>query len=128
MSLCQFCKSKFYDKSALNKHQKKTKYCLRIQDKDLNKESKIKKFECEKCKKELSTKQRLQSHLTSCKSKNSKEMQKMSSKLENLKNCSTTNITINVNNLITNNNYGSILHLWTFKTPIFQHKKLNDLY
>jgi hypothetical protein len=21
-----------------------------------------------------------------------------------------------------------ILHLWTFKTPIFQHKKLNDLY
>jgi len=126
MHTCNFCKSDFYDKSTLNRHQHTSKKCKKIQE---NKKDVLENKMCIFCKKELSTKQRLQTHLTSCKSKNSKEIQKISSELENLKNCSTTNITINVNNLITNNNYGSILHCLTKENveESFKDFSINDL-
>ena len=82
MRTCQFCNSEFYDKSALNKHQQKTKYCLKIQQLTKENASKglvvniNKKFECENCLKLLSTKQRLDTHLTTCKIKKEEEENK----------------------------------------------------
>lgn len=136
MHICNFCKSDFYDKSTLNRHQRSSKKCKKIQE---NKKDVLKDKMCIFCKKELSTIYTLQTHLTTCKVKKSKdkndivklrkEMQKMSSELENLKNCSITNTTINVDNSITNNNYGSILNCLTKENveESFKDFSINDL-
>jgi hypothetical protein len=62
---CEFCKNCFSNKSNLKIHQKTVKYCLKIQGKDEKKDEK-KVFKCLKCKRELSTYQRLQTHYTIC--------------------------------------------------------------
>lgn len=82
MITCDFCKKEFSAKYLLTRHQKTTKYCLLLQDKnkltvekneeneenkknDIEKEIK-KKFNCEHCFKEMSSKQNLNKHLEIC--------------------------------------------------------------
>ena len=43
---CQFCHNKFSNKQNLNAHQKKAKYCLKIQNKNPDQE-----YSCDSCKK-----------------------------------------------------------------------------
>ena len=62
---CCYCKKKFSNKSTLNTHQKTTKYCLKIQNTEID----LNKFNCNYCKKILTTKQHLSTHLSSCKEK-----------------------------------------------------------
>ena len=66
MCVCQYCKSELSDKSALNKHQKRAKYCLSIQ-KRTNKKVTDDLYECNFCKKKLTSKDRLVYHYNICK-------------------------------------------------------------
>jgi hypothetical protein len=63
---CEYCKSEFKTKYALNNHKIKAKYCLIIQGK-IKKEKEI--FKCNLCDKVLSTKQKLKLHQEKCKDK-----------------------------------------------------------
>ena len=63
---CQYCYNKFSSISSLNNHQRKTKYCLKIQGKPSSKE-----FTCEFCKSVFTAKIGLQYHSGICKSNNS---------------------------------------------------------
>ncbi len=85
MITCDFCKKEFTAKYLLTRHQKTTKYCLLLQDKNKlrveekeEKEEKDlkKKFNCEHCSKEMSSKQNLNKHLEIC------QMKDMVSKLK----------------------------------------------
>jgi|694.fasta_scaffold52502_1 hypothetical protein len=58
---CQFCRKSFSSKSNLSKHQQTTKYCIKLQP-----QNKPKSFICSGCNKELSTKQRLETHIQVC--------------------------------------------------------------
>lgn len=60
---CQFCKKTFSNKSNFKYHQKNTEYCLKIQNK------KKQTFDCSYCFKELSSKQRKNTHENKCKIK-----------------------------------------------------------
>jgi hypothetical protein len=60
---CQYCKNEFSSKSALNNHIKTAKYCLKLQNKGINKNN-IKK--CSGCGKIFSTKFNFQRHIQSC--------------------------------------------------------------
>lgn len=57
---CKYCNNIFSCKTSLKHHQRTAKYCLKIQGK------KIKKYICESCNKDLSTKHRLQTHYQTC--------------------------------------------------------------
>ena len=57
---CQYCRNKFRNKSILNNHQQKAKYCLKIQGK------KCDKYKCDFCDKKLSCKYSLKKHLETC--------------------------------------------------------------
>lgn len=61
---CNYCKKKLSSKSALNQHQKKTKYCLKLQGKDVIKGN----YPCNYCKKTFLNKHHLTNHQDSCKS------------------------------------------------------------
>ena len=65
---CEFCNKLFKRTSALNVHQKNTKYCLAKQG-ILTKEIVVDIFQCKYCDKQLSSKQSLNSHLQTCMSK-----------------------------------------------------------
>jgi hypothetical protein len=61
---CKFCKKLFTTTALLSRHQKSTKYCIKIQNKlkgIIPKES-DKDFKCEFCLKNFSSKQNLESH------------------------------------------------------------------
>ena len=62
---CEFCNKLFKRTSALNVHQKNTKYCLAKQG-ILTKEIVVDIFQCKYCDKQLSSKQSLNSHLQTC--------------------------------------------------------------
>ena len=62
---CDFCEHVFQKKSVLIQHQKKTKYCLKIQL-----ELKQTEFQCQFCTKILSSKQSLSRHSKICNIKN----------------------------------------------------------
>ena len=67
MPVCEYCNNEFNDKSSLNKHQKTSKYCLKIRkDKEPDKEFEKESFQCEFCDKELTSKYRLENHLKIC--------------------------------------------------------------
>jgi hypothetical protein len=83
MITCDFCKKEFTAKYLLTRHQKTTKYCLLLQDKNkqnvekenvekenVEKEKDLKKkFNCEHCSKDMSSKQNLNKHLEICQMK-----------------------------------------------------------
>lgn len=60
---CHYCKKKLSSKSALNQHQKNTKYCLKIQGKNVTKGA----YPCTYCKKDFYNKHHLINHQDSCK-------------------------------------------------------------
>ena len=73
---CQYCKKTFSSKSSLNNHQKTAKYCLKLQDSNME----IVNFKCEYCDKYFTIKQHLSNHLLACKEKKDKELQEKLSK------------------------------------------------
>ena len=67
MSLtCKFCKKIFNTKSNLYRHQKTTKSCLVIQEKENYTNISIITYDCNICEKKFTSKQILNSHMTSC--------------------------------------------------------------
>ena len=58
---CTFCKKTFVNNSTLIRHQKNAKYCINIQNNNKRKE-----FICISCDRELSSKQRLETHYNTC--------------------------------------------------------------
>ena len=56
---CEFCESSFTSKNSLSHHQKNAKYCLQKQSIENN-------FICSGCDKVLSSKRRLETHITGC--------------------------------------------------------------
>jgi len=63
---CEFCKHILSTKSALNTHQSKAKYCLKIQGKENMKGH----FSCKYCDKEFFNNNRYKSHINICKLNN----------------------------------------------------------
>jgi hypothetical protein len=127
MHVCCYCKSEFYDKCNLNKHQRTSKYCLKIQvEKQPDKINNIIEYHCDYCKKQLSTQYSLATHLTTCKTKKKKEekeekenklksveedVKKLKDEIIQLKEKPTTTIinTDNSVNTINQHNYTSLL-------------------
>jgi hypothetical protein len=66
--ICEFCAHKFSTKPNLRAHQKKTLYCLKIQQNNINVKENV-TFECLDCYTKFTSKRRLISHLKICKSK-----------------------------------------------------------
>lgn len=112
MNFCNYCKNEFNNKSNLTKHQKTSKYCLKIQEQSKLKTEKI-IFSCEFCNKILSSKQMLTYHLKICKTKKKEykdEMKEMREKVlqltkevERMKENPSNNITITDNSNTQNN-------------------------
>jgi hypothetical protein len=142
---CQHCSTELSDISSLKRHQRQSKYCLRIQKGKDDDSEKQTIFNCIFCKKKLSSKYRLQCHLDICKLKNKEkekekekekteseleqmrtEMAKLKKEVEILKEKPT--ITIN-NSSTTNNNYGSILNCLTQEViqETFKNFSIKDL-
>lgn len=135
MYTCNFCNTDFDKKSSLTRHQTTARFCLKLQETN---NTKIEKrlFECESCKKELTSKPRLEYHINICKEKKKLDIQKLTKtedqkytdlqlqinqlkkELEETKTRSivaNTNNTINITNFDNStHNYGSIL---TYMTP-----------
>ena len=59
---CQYCNKIFSTKSSLNNHQKTTKYCIKLQNKDID----LVKFQCYHCQKIFTTKYNLSVHSNKC--------------------------------------------------------------
>lgn len=64
MVTCDFCGSTFLNKISLNVHQKRAKYCLEKQGKQIN------EFPCKYCDKIFHENRRLQNHINVCSVKN----------------------------------------------------------
>ena len=126
MHVCCYCKSEFYDKCNLNKHQRTSKYCLKIQlEKEPDKINEIIEYHCDYCKKQLSTKYSLATHLNICKAKKKhveeenkiksveEEVKKLKNEIIQLKEKPLTTIinthTDNSVNTINQHNYSSLL-------------------
>tara|TARA_B110000261_G_scaffold55348_1_gene65208 strand:+ start:753 stop:1598 length:846 start_codon:yes stop_codon:yes gene_type:complete len=62
--ICEYCTKELTSQVSLQRHQKTTKYCLKIQQKN-NKEIKLEQtnFICEFCNKNFSSKQKLSNHI-----------------------------------------------------------------
>lgn len=58
---CQFCHNTFSNKQNLNAHQKRAKYCLKIQGKSL-----LSKYKCDGCDKEFTAMSSLKRHKAYC--------------------------------------------------------------
>jgi hypothetical protein len=61
--ICEYCNTEFISISSINNHRKNAKYCLIIQGKLEHK----KDYSCNLCKKTLSSKRNLESHMSKCK-------------------------------------------------------------
>jgi hypothetical protein len=59
--ICEYCNNQFITKTNLNNHQKRAKYCLKLQGVANNKE-----FTCEYCRKELTSKWAYEKHIEIC--------------------------------------------------------------
>lgn len=67
---CEYCNNVFTNKTSLKVHQKNAKYCLKIQNKDNA------MFMCSYCNKQLSTKNRLITHVQVCEKVKEKDYEK----------------------------------------------------
>jgi hypothetical protein len=76
---CVFCKQILSTKSALNTHQSKAKYCLKLQ----GKKNKTGDFICVHCNKDFFNNNRHKSHILICKENNSFKQELDDTKLEN---------------------------------------------
>jgi len=101
--ICEYCKNNYNNKSNLSRHQKTSKFCIKIQT-EKNENIKINKFICEFCDKKLTTKQSLNRHLNTCKNKEIKNLQNEIKDIKNTINKKNNNTTINniFNNTINN--------------------------
>lgn len=120
MVVCDYCNSEFANVSSLNKHQKTSKYCIKLRDTN---KTEILLFNCEFCKKDFTSKHRLNSHISICRVKIDKEKEKdilysLQAKVDILtkeifqlkeKPVITVNNTDNSTKSITNHNYSSLL-------------------
>jgi hypothetical protein len=64
--ICEYCKTIFKSISAKKLHQKKAKYCLKIQNEDSEEIIINNNFKCDLCDKILSSKQKLNKHYILC--------------------------------------------------------------
>jgi len=120
MPFCEYCNREFDSKSNINKHQKTSLYCIKIQrEKDPAKNIEIIVHECKFCKRQLTTKYSLKTHFTTCKEKlkttqkeesemiiMKKEMSNLQKEVAQLK--EKPNIT--VNNTNTDNSIKTVTH------------------
>lgn len=126
MPNCHFCNSELSTNSSLNKHIKTSKYCIKSRDSL----SEVKLFECKNCKKEFTSKHRMNLH--TCKTTQT-ELQHLKDKVETLtkeivqlKDKPTT-ITVNTDNSMTFNNYTSLLDCSTEKITETFRKHYNTI-
>ena len=82
--LCEFCKKTFKNVSALNVHQKNTKYCLIIQGK-IQPVNTVVIFDCKYCEKVLTSKQMLNVHQSICEVKIKQDNDKKESEIIKLR-------------------------------------------
>jgi hypothetical protein len=146
MPICTFCKRSLFDKATLNKHQRTSKYCVKIQlETDPTKAIENEIYECEFCNRHLSAKCALKKHLLICKAKKKKddeidiktEVLNLKKELQQLKKCppTTINVTDNSTKSITDNstktinNYSSILdyNLEMVTEKFKKHYTINNL-
>jgi len=126
MPFCNYCNSEFHNKCNLNKHQRTSKYCLKIQQqKDPNKIIERDIYECKYCQRQLTTKFTLNNHIKICKKNNSnldilEKVEKLTQEIVQLKEKPVINVTNNTNNTITNYNYTSLLDYNNNLEPITQ--------
>ena len=66
---CKYCSKTFLNNTKLNRHQSTSKTCIALQ----NGEVEIKLYECNYCKKQLTSKQNLTYHTNICKIKKQSE-------------------------------------------------------
>ena len=114
MHTCVYCNSEFNNKCNLNKHQRTSKYCLKIQlEKNPNKIIERDTYDCEYCKRQLTSKFSLNSHLKICKVKKLQLTQQTIVEKLTVQLKDKPVITVTNNNLImnhtTNHNYSSLL-------------------
>lgn len=81
---CKYCSNDFNNISALNAHQKFTKYCIKIQNEMKQNEEISDNFTCYDCSKVLTTKQSLLKHTVSCNAKRVREIKDDEIKQKNL--------------------------------------------
>jgi DNA repair exonuclease SbcCD ATPase subunit len=113
---CSFCKKNLSSKSALNYHQKSTKYCLELQGikKDL--------YSCIHCKESFTVKMVFDRHLNSCKTKKTVYLDMLKEELEESK----KNIMkLNEDIKILQNNKISLQKNIKEKTTIIEYQKLD---
>jgi hypothetical protein len=147
MPFCEYCNREFDNKSNVNKHQKTSLYCIKIQrEKDPSKNLEIIVHECEFCKRQLTTKYSLQTHLTTCKEKlksmekedsemaiMKKEMSNLQKEVAQLKEKPTITVTNNTNNNTDNSiktithNYSSLLDCSTESITEMLRKHYNKI-
>jgi hypothetical protein len=85
---CQFCNNEFSNKQNLNAHQKRTKYCLKLQEVNTVTE---KENKCEHCSKEFNVTSNYKRHIKTCKItkvsiESDKKIMLLENKVENLEN------------------------------------------
>jgi hypothetical protein len=84
---CEFCFSSFTSKGNLLTHQKRTKKCLILQNKDITDD-----FVCNVCNKKYTSKYRMTKHLEKCKENNERKYSEIELKYNNLVKTSTITI------------------------------------
>ena len=75
---CEYCKTVFKSISSLNLHKKRAKYCLNIQNKNID------DFICPHCNNNFTSKQNLNKHIAICKQKNNNEIYELNQTITEL--------------------------------------------
>ena len=80
--ICQFCNNVYKTMSSLRYHQKTTKFCLQLQNKELKEEE---KFICNFCTRDFTLKQTYNNHVLICKEKKAVEEKDTQQSMKELK-------------------------------------------
>jgi hypothetical protein len=81
---CEFCDKAFSTKGNLIKHQKSTKYCIKIQKKSGKEVEEIQKYTCSFCDKKFYEKSNFTKHELICNEKPNKKIEVLSNEIEKL--------------------------------------------